>query len=240
MKPFEFSGSLAEISDQFPRAEQLLSVMRCGEDADRLAVARQWLSEGIPYAFRKCPAVYESLRGWLSLELQVEAKAISLTGSARLGSALSSRKCEFGKPFGPDSDLDLFVVSVGLFESMCDDFSRWSADFRQGEVSPNNRNERKYWCYNLDEGLINIESGFINSWRVPNHGRYGNFKKINQTLSDLSKKIEGTEQAPYIAKTSLRCYNSWQSFERQTLLNFNDIVKGMSDEERLTGKDRAV
>ena len=142
VKPFEFSPSLATLTDRYPCAKQVQKVACAGEDTDRIAIARQWLSEGIPFAFRECPAVYESLRAWLSEELDVEAKKISLTGSARLGSSLAPKK--LGKPFDPKSDLDLFVVSEKLFQSMCDDFCRWSSDYRNGCISPKNKYKKKY------------------------------------------------------------------------------------------------
>ena len=106
MKPFEFSSTLAAMTDRYPAAEHILKVLCEGWDVDRFAIARQWLSEGIPFAFQRCPAVYESMRSWLSGKLDVEAKEISLTGSARLGSSLKNEN--FGKPFGPESDLESF------------------------------------------------------------------------------------------------------------------------------------
>ena len=219
MKLLEFSSSLAEISDRYPSVEQLLRVMTDGDGADLNAIARQWLSEGIPFAFKECPAVYESLRSWLSERLDVEAKAVSMTGSGRLGSSLSTRKGKLGKPFSPDSDLDLFVVSEELFQSMCHDFCRWSSDFRNGDVSPISNNENKKWLNNVDEGPTNIGNGFINSWRVPNNEVYGVFRNIYLTLSELLRDINASKLAPSFSKASLRCYKSWRSFERQITIN---------------------
>ena len=152
MKPFEFSSTLAAMTDRYPAAEHILRVLCEGWNVDRFAIARQWLSEGIPFAFQKCPAVYESLRSWLSEKLDVEAKEISLTGSARLGTSLKNEN--FGKPFGPESDLDLFIVSAKLFQSMCDDFLRWSSDFQNGNILPNNKREKKCWKDNNYRGRI--------------------------------------------------------------------------------------
>ena len=232
MKPFEFSSSLAETSDRYPCAKQLLRVMRDGGDSDQVAIARQWLSEGIPFAFKECPAVYESLRSWLSAELDIEPKSISLTGSARLGSSLSTRKGKFGKPFGPDSDLDLFVVSEQLFQLMCDDFRRWSTDFRSGKMSPIDVEDKKNWISNARVGPSKINRGFVDSWMVPDRVTYANIRKINAMLSLLLKRLAATELAPNIPKTSLRCYKSWGSFERQMLVNFGDIVKKLTDRQQ--------
>lgn len=225
MRPFEFSSTLAAMTDRYPTAEHILRVLCEGWDVDRFAIARQWLSEGIPFAFQKCPAVYESLRSWLSEKLDVEAKEISLTGSARLGSSLKNEN--FGKPFGPESDLDLFLVSEKLFQSMCDDFLKWSSDFQNGRILPNNKREKKYWPDNNYRGPNLIERGFMDSWMIPTRGGYDS-KEIHQTMWDLHEKLKATENAPIISKTSLRCYKSWKSYERQQMINFDSNVEKLA------------
>ena len=97
MYPFRIATPLAKLSDQYPDAKSVVDAASEGGEQARIALARLWLSEGIPFAFRKCPALYEAVRTWLSSRLAVEAKAINLTGSARLGSSLSPKK--LGKPF---------------------------------------------------------------------------------------------------------------------------------------------
>lgn len=233
MKPFEFSSTLAAMTDRYPVAEHILRVLCEGWDVDRFAIARQWLSEGIPFAFQGCPAVYESLRSWLSEKLDVEAKEISLTGSARLGSSLSAKKEKFGKPFGPESDLDLFVVSEKLFQSMCDDFLRWSSDFQNRNILPNNKREKKCWSDNNYRGPNLIERGFMDSWMIPIRGGYDS-KKIHQTMWELHEKLKATENAPIISKASLRCYKSWKSYERQKSIDFDSIVR---QKDQLIGQD---
>ena len=234
MKPFEFSSTLAAMTDRYPAAEHILRVLCEGWDVDRFAIARQWLSEGIPFAFQKCPAVYESLRSWLSEKLDVEAKEISLTGSARLGSSLKNGKNEnFGRPFGPESDLDLFLVSEKLFQSMCDDFLRWSSDFQNGCILPKNNTEKGHWKENNRMGPDLIRRGFLNSWMIPTRGGYDS-KEINQTMWELHEKLKATENAPIISKASLRCYKSWKSYERQKSIDFDSIVR---QKDQLIGQD---
>ena len=222
MEPFEFSSSLAAMTDRYPVAEHILKALCEGRTEDRLAIARQWLSEGIPFAFQECPAIYESLRSWLSRKLDVEAKEISLTGSARLGSSLKNKN--FGRAFRPESDLDLFIVSKKLFQSMCDDFLRWSSDFQNECILPENNKEKRYWPDNNRRGPNLIKRGFMDSWMVPTRGGYDS-KKIHQTMWKLREKLRATENAPKISKASLRCYKSWKSYERQQLINFDSNVK---------------
>lgn len=148
MKPFECAEQLAALDGQYPKVERIQAVIRHGQYVDRVAVARQWLSEGIPFAFQERPAIYEALRTWLSDRLSVVAKEISVTGSARLGVSLAPRK--IGMPFTSRSDLDLFVVSDTLFEALRSDFLCWAGDFHDGEATPSNM-----------EQLVYVETGVV-------------------------------------------------------------------------------
>ena len=224
MRPFEFSASLAAVTGHYPVAKDILRVSQEGEVSDRVAIARQWLSEGIPFAFRQCPAVYESMRSWLSWKLCVEAKEISLTGSARLGSSLSPKK--LGRPFGPGSDLDLFVVSESLFQSMTRDFQRWLSDLRKGYISPVNTNEEMYWPDNKDRGPKLIRRGFMDASMIPTRGNYDS-RGIHQIRWSLAEKLRVTPSAPDIVRASLRCYRSWKSFERQSSISLESVANSV-------------
>ena len=212
MKRFEISSSLATITKRYPSAEQLIWVACQGRYTDRVAIARQWLSEGIPFAFRECPAVYESLRSWLSWKLGVKAKEISLVGSARVGSSLAPRK--LGKPFDRESDLDLFVISQRLFLLICKDFCRWNSDYVNGRISPINKNEEVYWPDNNRRGSGLIERGFMDAKLIPTRGGYDRHN-IHNTMWALVEKLKATVTEPKICRASLRCYDSWASFEDQ-------------------------
>ena len=58
---------------------------------------------------------------------------------------------------------------------------------------------------------------------VPTRGGYETFKKIEQAMEDLKKKLKATNCAPPIRKASLRCYKSWKSYENQMLINFKQL-----------------
>ena len=228
MRPFEFSASLAAVTDHYPVAEDIRRVSQEGEVSDRVAIARQWLSEGIPFAFKQCPAVYESMRSWLSWKLRVEAKEISLTGSARLGSSLSPKK--LGRPFGPGSDLDLIVVSEGLFHSMTRDFQRWLSDLRKGDIAPVNTNEEMYWPDNKDRGPKLIGRGFMDASMIPTRGNYDS-RGIHQIRWLLAEKLRVTPGAPDIVRASLRCYRSWRLFERQNSMSLQSVANSVVNGE---------
>lgn len=218
MEPFKIPESLKGLTDTYPHPKVLLEAARSGGERARVAFAQLWLSEGIPHAFGNCPAVYEAVRCWLSVQLDVHAKEISLIGSARLGKSLNPKK--LGEPFlNCKSDLDIFIVSNCLFEALREDFCRWSRDFESGQIKPKKGLESKYWPENNDKVPMNIQRGFIDAYKIPNYPAYGTAQKVNEIMSLLVRKLKITPKAPKPKKASVRCYSSWDSFVRQMLLN---------------------
>ena len=166
MEPFKIPESLKNLTDPYPDPKVLLEAAHSGGESARIALAQLWLSEGIPHAFGNCPAIYEAVRFWLSTQLDVHAKEISLIGSARLGKSLKPEK--LGEPFSNyESDLDLFIVSSDLFERLKEDFYRWLSDFESGQVKPRNNRAAYYWRDNKKQLPMNIQRGFIFSDRIP-------------------------------------------------------------------------
>lgn len=217
MEPFKISTTLVNFCDQYPDPQVLLGAGRAGGEQARIALARLWLSEGIPYAFRDCPAMYESVRTWLSSWLNVHAKEIGLTGSARLGASLSPTK--IGKPFDAFSDLDMFIVSNDLFAALREEFRRWSFDFESSRLKAGNDRQEGFWRDNNSRGPKLISRGFIDQKMIPNLPEYQTTKKISQAMWLLVEKLKITANAPKPKNASVRCYSSWESFVRQTSLN---------------------
>ena len=217
MEPFRIPDSLRNLTDPYPDPNLVLDAAGRGGDPARIALTRLWLSEGIPHAFLECPAVYESVRSWLSVFLSVHAKEIGIVGSARLGASIVPE--QIGRPFSPGSDLDLFIVSECSFSKLKDEFCQWSLAFESGEVSARNAKEKKYWLDNNRRIPINLSHGFIDTNKTPNLNAYRFTKRINQAMFLLRRKLESTPNAPHPKKASVRCYRSWTSFVRQNTLN---------------------
>lgn len=217
MEPFKVPDPLKAISDHYPTAISIREVAATGGEQARIALARLWLSEGIPFAFKECPGVYESIRTWLSGRLRVNPKEINLTGSARLGQSLALR--QIGKPFDSDSDLDIFIVSKTLFEKLRDDFNKWSYEFESGKLKPSNKRESYFWKDNNSRGPKLLLRGFIDSKMIPNLESYTITKNISQTMWLLKEKLQITPNSPKIAKASVRCYESWDAYIQQSVLS---------------------
>ncbi len=231
MKPFEIVAPLRKLSEHYPDPKLLLEVaLEGGKDAQD-AIARLWLSEGIPSVFLKCPAIYDSLRCWITERLEVKPKEIGLVGSAHLGKSLVP--CKIGTPFHDiDSDLDLFIVSCSLFTKLTDDFERWASDIEHQRVNfggtDTEIHERRHWKTNLKNNPNNLCRGFIDAHKIPASPDYPTAQKIQRTMEDLTLKLIDTEDAPKPEKASIRCYNSWDSFIQQKSINLRVLAEKLT------------
>ena len=75
MKPFGVPESCADLKSTCLSARTLRAAAHGGKEA-RVTLAQLWMTEGIPFVFSECPAVYESIRIWLGRELGIHAKQI--------------------------------------------------------------------------------------------------------------------------------------------------------------------
>ena len=219
MEPFRIVTSLEKLVDAYPDPKVLLNAALEGGKPAQNAIARLWLSEGIPYAFNRCPALYESVRWWLSKRLNVHAKEISLVGSARLGKSYAAK--QLGRPFDNESDLDLFIVSSDLFQKLKKEFYLWLHKFETEQITPKSDAEKKYWPENKNKVPGMIKRGFIDTKYIPNHFDYPTTQGISQTMWRLVERLKITPCAPKPKFASVRCYSSWNSFVQQSSLNLN-------------------
>lgn len=218
MEPFKVSNHLRNMISQYPEAKLISEAAKNGGESARQAIARQWLSEGIPFAFKDCPGIYESVRSWTGSRLNIDPKELNVTGSARLGQSFAPNK--MGKPFDEGSDLDIFIVSRELFDHLRNDFNQWSYDFEREDVKAFNDREKSFWIDNLQRGPKNISRGFIDSNIIPNREKYTHARNIAQTMYLLKEKLDVTPGAPKFCHTSVRCYKSWHSYVQQISLSF--------------------
>ncbi len=222
MEPFSIPAPLRDLTAPYPAPCLVLDAAGRGGEQARIALVRLWLSEGIPHAFRECPAVYEAVRSWLSVRLGVHAKEIGIIGSARLGASLAPKK--LGKKFSTTSDLDLVIVSKGLFEKLRVEFCQWSLAFESGKVAAGNPKEEKCWRENNKLVPRNIERGFLDPKYIPNHEPYPVTRRIDDSMFLLTGKLKCTPNAPKPSKASVRCYESWDRFMSQKLLSLRAAV----------------
>lgn len=222
MTGFEISGAGRGLVDQFPTPGMVREILpRLNEDEVR-SFLRQWISEGIPFAFRACPLVYEHLRTWMGYRLNVEPRNITVIGSGRLGWSLSDRK-SFGKPFDGESDLDFSVLSDRLFANVVADFELWKSKLNRGEEKFLN----KYGPENLDRLPANISQGFIDPYKIDYHRYLEHVRLLTNTESYGRQKLKATEGAPPTCKLSIRVYADFEAFLRQMKLNLDTTLASL-------------
>jgi len=194
---------------------------------EKLGFLRLWVSEGMPFAFREAPMIYEMLRGWLGAQLSIHPKVITIIGSARIGFSMCSGD-KYGSPFGLQSDLDLAIVDQYLFERLSNDFKRWEVDFASGASTPRGAAEQKYWRENARTVPANVVRGFIDPYKIPARQVYSTAQKVLDVQSRLARKIDITESAPKFKRVSARIYKDWISFLNQMERNLCFTVQSFS------------
>ena len=226
MKPFKIKYPLQKLVEHYPDPQLLRRVVLEGGEEPRGVIARLWLSEGIPYAFRTCPAIYDTIRCWVGECLEVHPKEISLVGSARLGKSIAPNPKKFGKPYiNNKSDLDLFIISGNLFERLKEDFLNWRCDFESKRIYPGEGELMHHWEENYERVPKNIKRGFITAHMVPARPVYPTAQKIQETMEHLVKRLKNTCNSPHPERASIRCYDSWDSFVQQNLLNLKELAE---------------
>lgn len=228
MKPFAIDPGLLALPNPFPSPTELCNALGNAAQREREAFVRLWLSEGVPYAFRKCPVIFEYIRGWLGRELEVHPKEITLIGSARIGYSLA-RGSEFGKAFGENSDLDFSVISSFLFGRLVEEARLFSDHYRSGKISPRNDRESQFWSENINFFDRNICQGFLDGKKIPNFKCYPMARNINQSMWLLKEKLKGTVGAPQIRDASVRVYRDWQSFVDRVSHNLRATMRKESN-----------
>ena len=222
MRPFLIPDSIRDLKAPYPSASSVLQVAAGGWVA-RAHLVQLWITEGIPYAFKDCPGVYASMRVWLARRLSVHPKQISMTGSGRFGESWVPNK--LGTPFGPQSDLDLFLVSSDFFARIEKDFLRWSSEYSRGEVTPRTRREASYWDDHQRRGPGIIRRGFLDARMVPTWHRYETGQHVEDTIWRLKCKLAATPSAPVVKDASVRVYRNVKSLVDQETMNLYRATK---------------
>jgi hypothetical protein len=187
----------------------------------QIGVLRSFIAEGVPSSFEQLPVLYEVVRDFLAVRLQIQARDITLIGSAKLGYCMAPSG--YGRPFNSDSDLDFAVLSRTLFERLVDVFRQWQQDFATGRETLSNAREEGFWLENLKVVPKNIDRGFIDSNKIPN--RYGLSMTVNQTLWLLKERLRVTIGAPTVRRATLRVYRDSDAFFRQQHLNLGIMLR---------------
>ncbi len=218
LQPFQLDSALASLTVRHPDPATLKTVVSQASRHGREIFVRLWLTEGEPYAFRDCPAIFEDMRGWLASRLKLNPKEFTLVGSARTGFSLSPEP-KYGIPFSTASDLDLAAVSESMFQKISMEFHEFRSDYEAKRVTPRSDFESRCWEENLQFGARNLPKGFFDIGKLPNFQCYALSQSVAQSMWALCKKLEITPNAPRPQKASLRIYRDWDALISRVSLN---------------------
>lgn len=216
--PFTLTKDSEKLIALYPDSNLLKEFFIKATDSERFGIIRLWITEGIPYAFRDNPLLYEEIRSFIAKGVNAHTKEVTLVGSGRIGYSL--KKKVWGKKFTSASDLDFTIISNDLYGNLVKDYQAWVNDFRTKQIIPSNPQQTKNWLDAITTVNENIPNGFINTKHLFSNIKYPTIKKCNYTMGMLQDKLKTTASAPKISDVSIRVYSDWKACVTQLQKNF--------------------
>lgn len=219
--PFDQSNPMLHKLAHHPESEIFRDIVKVSSSYDLESIARLWISEGIPFAFKDCAGVYEELRFWLACRLRVNAKDITLNGSGRIGFSMAPYK--YGNAFGGSSDFDMSLVDAPLFDKCAVELRAFKEALDAGEVDASDT-QLKHWsdyCSRLNKLLAD---GYINTFQTPPLKDYTpTIVNIRDSMWRASERLKVTESAPPFTKINARLYRSWDDLVNRVAINLASL-----------------
>jgi hypothetical protein len=221
--PFIITQGSEQLIESYPDPNLIKNIFSRANAKERLGILRLWMTEGIPYAFKDLPLLYEETREFIARDLRVNSKEITIVGSGRIGYSL--KKKVWGKTFSANSDLDFTIVSNDLFTKLVIDYQLWVSEIRAKKIIPRDATQMKNWLASIGTLDRNIPNGYINTNDIFSHQNYPTVKRCYTSMIVLRDVLKLTPHAPQISKTSVRVYSSWNSCIRQLEINFKTALE---------------
>lgn len=220
--PFTLSSSSQTLKGLYPTSQEIKDAFSNASEAERYGIIRLWITEGIPYAFKDEPLIYEEIREFISKGVNVHSKEVTIVGSGRIGYSL--KKKVWGKTFTNSSDLDFTIISNELYSKLVFDFKKWVGDIESKKLKPKTENELKGWLGSIEVVDRNIPQGFIYTKNLLPYSDYYTVRKCFGTMNKLQERLSQTKNAPKISDASIRVYSDWKSCIRQLQINFKTAL----------------
>ena len=224
--PFPVPKGGCTLKAPFPDPDRFLELIRAFEPKQCELVVRQWLTEGVPFAFRGCPLLYEVARTWVGSMLEVSPHDVTIIGSGRIGFSLAPPP-DWGRMFNPKSDLDFAIVSRDLFKATSEAFFKWKADYEAGLVKPRGDKEKGYWDENLRHVQKNLPSGVLDPGKIPTWDQYQISQRIRECSRQLHLRLQASTPALPSCGASFRLYREWNALTWRVTRNLNSVVSIM-------------
>ena len=220
--PFSLSPRSQTLKDLYPTPADIKDVFSNASESERHGIIRLWITEGIPYAFKDEPLIYEEIREFISRGVNVHSKDITLVGSGRIGYSL--KKKVWGRSFTTSSDLDFTIISNELYSKLVMDFKKWVGDIESGKLIPKSSNELKSWLGSIEVVHRNIPQGYIYTKNLLPYSNYPTVRKCYGTMKKLQERLSKTENVSKISDVSIRVYADWRYCIRQLQINFKSAL----------------
>lgn len=188
---------------------------------DRLDyLVQAYVRDRTPAAFGQKPMIWGALRAWLTQRVERQCQvSISpwewgLNGSANLGFSAAPQK--FGAMFGPDSDLDLFVVNAELYEKV----------IREARLFAASNSEHQRYANARETVDRQVRRGlFLDTKQVP---ALEKFPTNAILLKKISIVVDKLHQEGYPVKRSfVRVYKTWHGLAQQLRLNVSALRESL-------------
>lgn len=220
--PFTIKENSKQLFGTYPTSDKVKDVFSNSSENERYGIIRLWITEGIPYAFKDNPLLYEEIRAFIANGVKVHPKEVTLVGSARIGYSL--RPNVWGRCFTKESDLDFTIISNELYTRLVRDFQKWVGDIESRKILARTPNQLRSWLGSIETVNLNITKGYIYTKNLFPHGNYPTVAQSYYTMSTLKERILATPNCPNISDISIRIYSSWKSCIRQIQINLKSSL----------------
>jgi hypothetical protein len=220
--PFIVQESSKLLLTTYPGSDQLKGVFKNASENERYGIIRLWITEGIPFAFKDAPILYEEIRQFIANGIKVHPKEVTLVGSSRIGYSL--KPDVWGRIYTSASDLDFTIISNDLYTRLVKDFQKWVGDIESRKLLPRNSYQLKSWLGSIETINNNVSKGYIYSKNLFPHNNYPTVSQSFYTMGKLKEKILLTPDCPQIKDLSIRIYSSWNSCIRQVQINLKSSL----------------
>lgn len=217
------SESALSVDDLYVSAGDFMDKYFSINDSERDSFIRHTIINNIPFGFKSTPILFERIIQYLSDKLKVNNSDIRLIGSAKTGFSVSPPP-EYGRAFGPHSDLDFSIINQELFLTLEREFNSWAIQFKNGKLRPNSSAQLRYWPANLETCTNTIRRGFIDVNKIPAHSQFLKTQTLNNSMFLIRDKLFKFQNIS-VRKASVRIYKSWDAFLRQLKFNTEFVIR---------------
>lgn len=190
--------------------EQLKSLLKAMDNFDVLV--KVFFLEGLPFVFSNSPMKYLIFREQVADRFEIGYQDVCIVGSAKLGFSPSPHK--FGVPFSTTSDVDVVLISDGLFDrgshALFEHINRIGPplDFsnRTAPVSVPARDWRTH-----KEAVRNYVYDNFNPGLLPNDHRLRT--EVFGNISATSAVFLALEPQVFVSKIRCRVFKTWRAAE---------------------------